>query len=184
MKISTLIKILLLGSVLVLAGCTVRSYPLTRERVNQSLTEGNRGYLQGKPPVTSETPRKKTRTVQIIEVELNSPIKFEKTKKVSPEQTNAISEAVAEPVIEGNRGYVNQSEPTQPEAGFEKYVVQKNDTLQKISMKFYSTSKKWIKIYEANKDTLKTPDKLYPGKTLNIPVEDRQTLKGAGENLK
>ncbi|MFA5276501.1 MAG: LysM peptidoglycan-binding domain-containing protein [Candidatus Omnitrophota bacterium] len=181
---NALIKMLLLGSVLVLAGCTVRSYPLTRDRVDQSLTGGNRGYLQGKPSSMSEAPRKETRTVQIVEVELGSPLKFEKTKKASAEQINSTPEVVAEPVIEGNRGFMNQNEPAQTEVVYEKYVVQKNDTLQKISMKFYNTTKKWTKIYAANKDTLKTPNKLYPGKTLNIPVEGKQTSKGIAENLK
>jgi len=174
-------KILLLGSALVLSGCVVRTYPLTRERVDQSL-EGNRGYLQGKPPAGSETPRKETRTVQIVEVEFSSPIKFEKTKKIVPEETT--TQPQTELVTEGNRGYVNQSEPVAPADNFEKYVVQKNDTLQKISMKFFNTTKKWIKIYEANKNTLKTPNKLYPGKTINIPVEAKETLKETKENLK
>ena len=175
-------KILLLGSVLVLSGCTVRSYPLTRDRVDQSLSGGNRGYLQGNPPAGSETTRKETRTVQIVEVELGSPLKFEKTKKITPQETTAQSQA--ELTTEGNRGYVNQNEPAVPTGNFEKYVVQKNDTLQKISMKFFNTTKKWTKIYDANKDTMKTPNKLYPGKTINIPVEAKETLKEPKENLK
>ena len=73
MKKFAVTKILLLGSALVLSGCTVRSYPLTRERVDQSLSGGNRGYIQGKAPAGSEAPRKETRTVQIVEVELGSP---------------------------------------------------------------------------------------------------------------
>jgi nucleoid-associated protein YgaU len=66
----------------------------------------------------------------------------------------------------------------------EKYKVQKGDTLQKISQKFYGTTKKWQKIYEANKDTLKGPDKLYPGRTINIPVDSAGKLKEPSENLK
>ena len=180
MKKLTAVKILLLGSALILSGCTVRSYPLTRDRVDQSLTEGNHGYLQGKPPAGSETVRKETRTVQIVEVELGSPFKFEKTKKVTPANTLA----QAELTNEGNRGYVNQDETIAPAGNFEKYVVQKNDTLQKISMKYFGTTKKWTKIYDANKDTLKTPNKLYPGKTINIPVEAKETMKETKENLK
>ena len=174
-------KILFLGTALVLSGCTIRTYPLTRDRVNQSLIVGNRGYLQGKPPEINETEIKKTRTVQIVEVELGSPLKFEKAKNIAPQETTA--QPQAESVTEGNRGYVNQSE-TLPAGNFEKYVVQKNDTLQKISMKFFNTTKKWTKIYDANKDTMKTPNKLYPGKTINIPVEAKETLKEPKENLK
>ena len=64
---------------------------------------------------------------------------------------------------------------------FEQYSVGKNDTLQKISKKFYNTTKKWPKIYEANKDILRTPDKLYPGQTLKIPKSKGSETE---ENLK
>ena len=92
MKKFAVTKILLLGSALVLSGCTVRSYPLTRERVDQSLTEGNRGYMQGKSPAGNEAPRKETRTVQIVEVELGSPLKFERTKNIPAQETAATHE--------------------------------------------------------------------------------------------
>ncbi len=49
------------------------------------------------------------------------------------------------------------------------YTVQKGDTLQKISQKFYGTTRKWNKIYEVNQDILKSPNKLFPGQELAIP---------------
>ncbi len=49
------------------------------------------------------------------------------------------------------------------------YVVQKGDTLQKISMKFYDTNKKVNKIYEANKNVIKDKNKLKIGTKLTIP---------------
>jgi len=55
------------------------------------------------------------------------------------------------------------------EKTYTEYKVQKNDTLQKISDKFYGTTRKWLMIYEENKDVLKSPDKVYPGLTLRIP---------------
>ena len=33
-----------------ITGCTVRTYTVVKERVDQDLTEGNRGYFQGTPP--------------------------------------------------------------------------------------------------------------------------------------
>lgn len=51
----------------------------------------------------------------------------------------------------------------------ETYTVEKGDTLQKISKKFYGTTRQWKKIYEANKELLKSPDTIRPGQTLNIP---------------
>lgn len=54
---------------------------------------------------------------------------------------------------------------------FVDYKVTKNDTLQKISKKFYDSYSKWPRIYEANKDVLKSPDVLTPGVNLKIPVD-------------
>jgi nucleoid-associated protein YgaU len=53
--------------------------------------------------------------------------------------------------------------------GSKEYVVQKGDTLQKISMKFYDTHNKWNRIYEANKDILPNPNRIKPGVTIRIP---------------
>jgi nucleoid-associated protein YgaU len=49
------------------------------------------------------------------------------------------------------------------------YTVKKGDTLQKISQKFYGTTKKWRQIYEANRKVVKDPDKLTVGTKLTIP---------------
>jgi len=50
------------------------------------------------------------------------------------------------------------------------YVVRKGDTLQKISRKFYGTTRKWRRLYEANRDVLtQGPDKLQVGMRLVIP---------------
>jgi nucleoid-associated protein YgaU len=56
-----------------------------------------------------------------------------------------------------------------PMGGGKTYVVQRGDTLQKISQKFYGTSKSWQKIYDANKAKLKKPDVIVVGTTLKIP---------------
>jgi len=58
-------------------------------------------------------------------------------------------------------------------AGFssdEIYVIKKGDTLQKISSKFYGTTKKWKMLYQENTDVLKGPDKIYPGLKIRIPA--------------
>lgn len=51
------------------------------------------------------------------------------------------------------------------------YIVEKGDTLQKISEKAYGTTKKWKKIFEANADILKDPNSIYVGQELTIPLE-------------
>lgn len=55
-----------------------------------------------------------------------------------------------------------------PEATANTYTVQSGDNLSKIGQ-HYGVS--WQKIYEANRDKLDDPDKIYPGQELNIPSE-------------
>lgn len=173
--------IYVLTSTLALSGCVARTYNLTRDRVDQdlSLSSGNRGYLMGQAPEPSE--RATTRTVRVFEIELG------KTKKpnVSCPATTPLATAKEEPAL-------IQEQETQNETGdknFEKYTVAKNDTLQKISKKLYGTTKKWTKIYEANKDILSAPNKLYPGQILKIPsalglrIKTGKTVESK-ENLK
>jgi len=155
----------------VLSGCVVRTYPLTKDRIDQDLT-GNRGYIQGQAPAGEEKERKTMRTTQVVEIELHSPLKFERMPKPKAEESPMLK---SEEQVEGNKGYITSSiSPEVEEAGpVEKYTVQKKDTLQKISQKFYGTSKLWKWIYDANKDALKGPDKIYPGQVINVPVEKR-----------
>ena len=49
------------------------------------------------------------------------------------------------------------------------YTVQKGDTLSKISKQYYGDAGKYMKIFEANKDKLKDPDKIQVGQVLVIP---------------
>ncbi len=49
------------------------------------------------------------------------------------------------------------------------YTVVPGDTLSKISKQFYGDMNKYMKIFEANKDQLKDPDKINVGQTLRIP---------------
>lgn len=174
--------------VLILSGCVVRTYPLIKDRVDQDLATGNRGFLSGQLPAGEVRERKKSRTTQVVEIEFGSPIKFERLKE-NPAARESVPMPVQEKkIISGNRGYITESiipeiAEVQPASlgSFEEYKVQKNDTLQKISQKFYGTTKKWQRIYEFNRDVLKAPDKLYPGQSLNIPVEG---LKEPVKNLK
>ena len=48
------------------------------------------------------------------------------------------------------------------------YTVQSGDSLSKIGQR-YGVS--WQKIYEANRDKLDDPDKIFPGQELTIPSE-------------
>jgi nucleoid-associated protein YgaU len=49
------------------------------------------------------------------------------------------------------------------------YVVKKGDTLSKIADEVYGDKMLYPKIFEANRDILKDPNKIQPGQKLRIP---------------
>ncbi len=172
--------ICVLTSTLALSGCVARTYNLTRDRVDQelSLASGNRGYITGQAPEPGE--RKTTRTTRVFEVELGS---SNKTKVPCPAVTPLSRDSFSRPSM------VQETQTKEANLNSEQYTVAKNDTLQKISKKYYGTTTGWMKIYEANKDVLHGPNKLYPGQVLNIPSGPKlsakhRRMKEPKENLK
>jgi len=188
MKRQSKLNFLLLVFVFLLSGCVVRTYESTKDRIDQDLTSGNRGYLKGQAPYNEAKPRKASRSTQVVEVELHSPIKFEKAKGPKVQEQAVVKEG-SDSQEWGNRGYITRSEspsiiePAAPiqTVSIQKYTVQKGDTLQKISERFYGTTKKWTKIYDANKDILKGPNSIYPGQSIDIPGAVSEEIT---ENLK
>jgi LysM repeat protein len=159
----------------VFSGCVARTYNLTRDRVDQDLNAGNRGYLIGTIPAEEAAKeRKLTRTTRIVEIEMHSPVKVtkppkEKTPLRTPEtriqEDYSSRDYIAQPYIPR----IERTQEPQPVTS-QQYTVQEGDTLQKISQKFYGTTKKWYKIYKANQETLKGPNRIYPGQVINIPT--------------
>lgn len=49
------------------------------------------------------------------------------------------------------------------------YEVVAGDSLSKIAKREYGNASQWKRIYEANREILKDPDKIFPGQKLNIP---------------
>ena len=49
------------------------------------------------------------------------------------------------------------------------YVVKSGDSLSKIAKQQYGDANAWKRIFEANTDILKDPDKIFPGQKLKIP---------------
>jgi len=50
------------------------------------------------------------------------------------------------------------------------YTVVRGDTLSAISKSQYGNANEYMKIFEANKPMLTSPDKIYPGQVLRIPA--------------
>lgn len=53
--------------------------------------------------------------------------------------------------------------------GTRTYTVQSGDTLSKISKQFYGNANQYMKIFEANRDKLQSPDRIQIGEELKIP---------------
>lgn len=51
------------------------------------------------------------------------------------------------------------------------YTVKKGDSLWRIAGRVYGNPFKWPRIYQANKEKIKTPNKIYPGQVLTIPQD-------------
>ena len=88
--------------------------------------------------------------------------------------------AEAEPVVETQITPLPPAAPTIVEAEPPKvevpekptkYVVKKNDSLWKIAGKVYHNPLKWPRIYRANKEKIKNPNKIYPNQVLTIPQD-------------
>ncbi|MGE4459318.1 LysM peptidoglycan-binding domain-containing protein [Stenotrophomonas acidaminiphila] len=54
-------------------------------------------------------------------------------------------------------------------AGGQQYTVQKGDSLSRIAKHLLGDANAWKQIFEANRDVLSDPDKIFPGQTLKIP---------------
>jgi uncharacterized protein YidB (DUF937 family) len=49
------------------------------------------------------------------------------------------------------------------------YTVVSGDTLSGIAKRHYGDANQWPRIFEANRDQLKDPDRIFPGQVLHIP---------------
>ena len=56
--------------------------------------------------------------------------------------------------------------------GGQTYTVKSGDTLSKISKQFYGDSNEYMRIFYANRNELKDPDKIQVGQQLVIPPDD------------
>ena len=49
------------------------------------------------------------------------------------------------------------------------HTVAKGESLSKIAKQYYGDAKQWKKIFEANQDTIKNPDLIFPGQVIKVP---------------
>jgi len=65
-----------------------------------------------------------------------------------------------------------EPKPEEPEEKAEVYEIVSGDTLGGIAKRYYGNASKYMKIFEANKDIISDPNKIYPGQKIRIPLDD------------
>lgn len=57
------------------------------------------------------------------------------------------------------------------EEKIEFYVIQSGDTLSKLAKKYYGDARKYPRIFEANREVIQDPDKIFVGQKIRIPLD-------------
>jgi len=112
-------------------------------------------------PVPAPAVTAREKTVPLAEAKTKPVATEEKTKPVA-KQISGSTEKQATPVT------VKATIP-----GTQENPVKLGDTLSKLAERFYNSTSKWEKIYEANRDTVKNPHYIYVGQKLMIPADDQ-----------
>jgi nucleoid-associated protein YgaU len=175
------ITIFLFGAFI--AGCTatnglsLRAYTEDNPRVDTKV-EGNAGYIMGTPPAEALKPIDKTRRFYVVELSKEAEDVEAEEMVVSQTTTTNYRSSYDDDSYDQRTTRKTSYQTTTPASKimakaptFSKYTVEKGDTLQKISKKFYDSYSKWTKIYEVNKDVIPNPNSIKPGIVLRIPQE-------------
>ncbi len=57
------------------------------------------------------------------------------------------------------------------EAKIEYYVIESGDTLGKIAKRYYGNAMEYPRIFEANREIIHDPDKIFVGQKIRIPIK-------------
>ena len=86
------------------------------------------------------------------------------TEEIKPDFSNVQSKVTSTEEMSGGGG---------GSTGERTYTVAKGDTLSHIAKERYGKASKWHAIFEANRDQIDDPDKIFPGQVLKLPaIED------------
>ncbi len=64
-----------------------------------------------------------------------------------------------------------EPKPEEPEEKAEIYEIVSGDTLGGIAKRYYGNASKYMTIFEANRDIISDPNKIYPGQKIRIPLD-------------
>lgn len=142
---------------------SVKNFMLQKTTAEERIKIISRGKLDAIAPITDLVGMQKDRNAQFMIAEVEEIMLPHPGKPQAPH---------AKEVEEGK--YIIEEEKkveSEVKVSTKEYTVQKGDTLEKIAQKELGSSHRWKYLYELNKDRLKDPNKLKPGKKIIIPIE-------------
>lgn len=88
-------------------------------------------------------------------------------------KVNEVAKVIAPAPEKTQLSVASTAKPLKPAGSVDQhYVVKVGDTLSKLAERFYNSTSKWEKIFEANRENLKNPNYIYVGMKLVIPADD------------
>lgn len=183
-------SIVFLFCLILISGCRsmknveVSAYIQEKQRVDQDF-DGNSGFLVGTPNLEDQGQRKQTRKIYVVEFSkdadsdttvVKTPIEYKLPSVIIDiEPMGNQGNFTSDPTPDFTFPNIDEDDMSFDDNGILKsyveYTVEKDDTLQKISKKFYNSYSKWPRIYEVNKSLIKSPDFIKPGIKIRIPTE-------------
>ncbi len=142
------------------AATRVADYPRVDLQVDGA---GNRGYLVGTPPAAPEL--KTSRKMIHTDVEVPS---LYRPKKGAQPPAGDVAEMMAPDDAASAEADTAQARVSE---AADSYIVQKGDSLWSIAKKpeVYGSATQWRKLFDANRDVLKSPNHVRVGMTLKVP---------------
>jgi len=193
---------------LTLPGC-VRTYSFKKERVDQELAGNRGTIMGEVPPAPiREAVPKRTVIGVDVEIPTFAATGRKRSVTQKGETTVTTPAMPTDRELWGNRGYMSPEETTSSQdtypykaerieqayivqeevqeipvekPSFTEYKVKKGDTLSTIAARsdVYGDAGKWKRIYEANKEVIKDPSRVYAGQILRIPLIEEETRQGS-----
>ena len=53
----------------------------------------------------------------------------------------------------------------------EYYVIERGDTLSHIARRYYGNANTWPRLFEANREVIQDPDRIFPGQKIRVPLD-------------
>jgi len=122
-------------------------------------------WLATRPSLNPQSELADVPEIALPQASITPPAPVE-AKEPKPEASQLPPVAVAQPAEVPDLTQYEQAEKIKTQRF---HIVQRGDTLSKISSQYYGSAGKWRKILEANRQTIKDADKLTPGTKLIVP---------------